>query len=85
MQWRLPVNHPPHASASASTSVSEAGGRGEKSAVGEVVAVLRRWSGRWRRRRGPRRCPTSTGFAIPNVKQTIPHISLAMGQSKNRC
>jgi hypothetical protein len=28
---------------------------------------------------GPRRCPTATGFAIPKVKQTIPHISLAMG------
>jgi hypothetical protein len=34
---------------------------------------------------GPRRCSTSTGFVIPNVKQTIPHISLAMGQSKNSC
>jgi hypothetical protein len=37
------------------------------------------------RSQGPWRCPTSTSFVIPNVKQITPHISLAMGQSKNRC
>jgi hypothetical protein len=34
---------------------------------------------------GPKRFSTSIGFVTPNVKQTIPHICLAMRQSKNRC
>jgi hypothetical protein len=34
---------------------------------------------------GPKRCPMLTDFAIPKVQQIIPHNSLAMGQSKNRC
>jgi hypothetical protein len=34
---------------------------------------------------GPKRCLTSIGLVIPSVEQIIPHISLAMGQSKNKC
>jgi hypothetical protein len=34
---------------------------------------------------GPKRCLTLIGFLIPKVKHTIPHVSLAMGQSKNKC
>jgi hypothetical protein len=32
-----------------------------------------------------KRYPTSTGFLTPKVKHTIPHTSLVMGQTKNRC
>jgi hypothetical protein len=34
---------------------------------------------------GPKRCSTLFGFLIPKVRLTIPHTSLAMGQSKNKC
>jgi hypothetical protein len=37
------------------------------------------------RSQGPKRFPTSLGNLTPKLKHNIPHISLAMGQSKNKC